>query len=298
MGNSHLAGLIVILACCQGCHDSTGIAPDGQTDGTTDGTGWGECGNGRIDRGELCDGMDLGGQTCPNLGFLGGTLRCNTHCDGFELYFCTGGCGNDVAEGPAQGLAREEPCDGTDLRGHGCTHEGFELGNVWCLEDCSGFDTSECRDPVCGDHAIEGSEDCEPGVTIEWDCIDLGFHEGVLSCRDCRFDTTGCITWECGNGVLEGLEQCDGTIMRDDETCESLGHDAGILTCFPPGSTGECRFDERTCVDWECGNDVVEGEEDCEPGLVLGVDCTDLGYSGGTLGCTPGCRYDTSGCTP
>lgn len=293
MGSIRPACTVLVLVLSTGCQESTGISLDGGPDESR----WAECGNGRIDPGELCDTMDLGGETCMDHGFLGGTLRCSVHCNRFDLRYCVGGCGNDVAEGVAQGLAREEPCDGTDLRGRNCTHEGFELGSLRCLEDCSGFDTTGCYDPVCGDGLIQGSEDCEPGEPLDLDCIDMGFNEGDLACRDCRFDTSECRMWECGNGVLEGLEQCDGDLMRDDETCESLGHDEGELSCFPGGHLSECRFDESTCVDWVCGNDVVEGDEDCEPGLVLEEDCTDLGYSAGTLGCTAGCEYDTSGCS-
>ena len=94
-----------------------------------------ECGDGKKHSSEECDGTALGGMTCQDFGFLGGNLGCNPDCLGFDLTFCTGGCGNNTAEGPAQGLAAEEPCDGTDLRGQNCTIDGFELGTVTCLEE-------------------------------------------------------------------------------------------------------------------------------------------------------------------
>ena len=34
------------------------------------------CGNGRLDPGEECDGTNLFGRTCKDLGFVGGTLAC------------------------------------------------------------------------------------------------------------------------------------------------------------------------------------------------------------------------------
>ena len=44
-----------------------------------------------------------------------------------------------------------------------------------------------------------------------------------------------------------------------------------------------------------CGNGVVDSGEDCDsPDIPL--SCTDFGYAGGTLGCTPSCTYDPSGC--
>lgn len=265
-----------------------------------------ECGDNKKHSSEECDGTALAGMTCQSFGFLGGSLGCNPDCLGFDLRFCTGGCGNNTAEGFSQGLDHEEPCDGTDLRGQNCTIDGFELGAVACLEDCSGFDTSACYDPTCGDGTIEGHEDCEPDVAFADDCIDLGFNEGDIACTstDCTYDTSGCITWVCGNGVLEGLEQCDGTIMRDDETCVSLGHDEGELACFGTDAVEPdipCRFDESPCIDYVCGNDVVEGTEDCEPGVTFTEVCTDVGFLSGDLACTAvgetaECQWDMSSC--
>ncbi len=53
-----------------------------------------------------------------------------------------------------------------------------------------------------------------------------------------------------------------------------------------------------------CGNGIVEPGEDCEPEPLNlnGNDCTSEifngGYSGGTLGCTADCKFNTSLCTP
>ncbi len=51
----------------------------------------------------------------------------------------TGGavCGDDVAEG-------FEVCDGIDLQGETCVSQGFSGGELACLPDCTGFDTSGC----------------------------------------------------------------------------------------------------------------------------------------------------------
>ncbi len=48
------------------------------------------CGNGVRDAGEVCDGNDLGGETCLSQGFDSGVLRCNSTC----LAFITSGCRN------------------------------------------------------------------------------------------------------------------------------------------------------------------------------------------------------------
>jgi len=46
------------------------------------------CGNGVRDASEVCDGDDLGGQSCTSLGFDTGVLRCNNTCQSF----ITSGC--------------------------------------------------------------------------------------------------------------------------------------------------------------------------------------------------------------
>ncbi len=47
------------------------------------------CGNDVLDvLGELCDGADLGGATCSDLGYFGGSLACTATC-GFDTSACT-----------------------------------------------------------------------------------------------------------------------------------------------------------------------------------------------------------------
>ncbi len=50
----------------------------------------GSCNNGVINTGEVCDGTNLGGQTCTSSGFTGGTLRCNSNCLSYDTSSCTG----------------------------------------------------------------------------------------------------------------------------------------------------------------------------------------------------------------
>jgi peroxiredoxin/uncharacterized membrane protein YphA (DoxX/SURF4 family) len=47
-----------------------------------------------------------------------------------------------------------------------------------------------------------------------------------------------------------------------------------------------------------CGNGVREGAEQCDGGDLGGKTCVGLGLGAGTLACSPGCAFDTSGCGP
>ena len=47
------------------------------------------CGNGRIDGTEACDGVDLGGAICSDFGLTGGSPSCRSDCSGLDLSTCT-----------------------------------------------------------------------------------------------------------------------------------------------------------------------------------------------------------------
>jgi hypothetical protein len=80
-------------------HDGSTSEPADTTDPTRtsvdDDTGGGPvCGNGIVELGEECDGIDLAGGTCQALGFDGGVLACSEQCS-----YDDGGCGGASVEG-------------------------------------------------------------------------------------------------------------------------------------------------------------------------------------------------------
>ena len=97
------------------------------------------CGNGVLDPGEECDGENLGGNTCGDVGnYVGGTLSCNADCT-FNTDECQAheDCGNGVID-------EGEDCDGDELGGNTCEDVGDYLGGVLaCRNDCT-FDVSGC----------------------------------------------------------------------------------------------------------------------------------------------------------
>ncbi|MBU2406484.1 MAG: MBL fold metallo-hydrolase, partial [Nanoarchaeota archaeon] len=133
------------------------------------------CGDGLKEGSEECDNIDFGGETCLSLGFEGGALSCNVDCT-YDSSQCTSGscvsipgkcacdgictskeqgyvdgggicgdcdinqpvCGDNLTESP-------EVCDGTDLGGQTCVTKGYDYGNLACLSNCGGYDTSDCH---------------------------------------------------------------------------------------------------------------------------------------------------------
>lgn len=103
--------------------------------------GSGSCGNGVIDgdsdTNEVCDGSDLGGQTCVSIGQLGGTLACDPDCADFDDTGCHS-CGDAVIQIP-------ELCDATNLGGLTCRDAGYMSGTLACTADCMSHDISGCE---------------------------------------------------------------------------------------------------------------------------------------------------------
>lgn len=144
------------------------------------------CGDGVADEDEVCDGEDLRGVACFDLGLLGRGLRCTTDCE-LDTSGCLQppSCGNGIAE-------EGEPCDGADLREQTCLNlTGHSAGVPICDQSCA-FDTSLCH--TCGDGVLEGNEQCDGVVPTELSCAALGHDGGQLRCdHRCRVDDGQCL---------------------------------------------------------------------------------------------------------
>jgi cysteine-rich repeat protein len=199
------------------------------------------------------------------------------------------GCTADTALGAAAPRAAEllarsgvpigpdAACLAARLCGNG---ELDELAGEECDDGAANSDTradacrTTCREPACGDGAVDSDEDCDDGNDVSGDGCDAGcfVEEGV-----------------CGNRIVEGDEECDDGNQRDgdgcdvdclleegvcgdgvedaDEDCDEGPRNSDVLP-------DRCRTD---CTFPECGDGVVdpgEGEE-CEPPgtLLCDADC-------------------------
>jgi hypothetical protein len=149
-------------------------------------------------------------------------------------------CGDNYRMAP-------EDCDGevapdlADCRAHGYHQEGI----VSCASDCT-FDFGACSE-ICGDGAVNGDEGCDDIDLDSKTCRDFGFYgESGLACTSaCTFETAGCTAHGyCGDGIPQTIEGelCDMTLP--DESCVTLGYDAGSLTCAATctPALSSCRF--------------------------------------------------------
>ncbi len=242
------------------------------------------CGDGTLDQVEQCEGNNLDGKTCEDLGFYAGTLACSDFCT-FDTAGCSGTCGDGELE------ASREQCDGDEFGALSCQSFGFQTGELACNAGCA-VETSGCSGR-CGDEIKNGTEQCDTLDVGGAQCTDVGFYGGQLGCSSsCSFDTSQC-EGTCGDGDKNGPEQCDGTDL-DGTDCTDAGFYGGTLAC-----NAICGFNTAGCAG-RCGDGTVNGPEQCDGNTSLGLankSCVDFGFDGGTLKCNANCGFDTSGCT-
>ena len=159
--------------------------------------------------------------------------------------------------------------------------------------------TKAVQDPVCSATKYA----CDVG-TVAGEGYDSGTHCWTWTCTSGYSIPCNKCTG-CGNEQIDAGEDCDGGQLGG-QTCQTLGYDGGVLSCFP-----SCFFNESGCTyNKVCGNNVLDSGERCD--MVKGspaydpaqdqngdgvVDCKDFGFNAGTLGCTSKCLPDTSNCS-
>lgn len=229
------------------------------------------CGNGVAECGEVCDGGDLGGESCASQGCPSGTLACNASCDGFDLSQCLGcpacdndgvcelgedceGCPGDCVSGSTSGAVCGnglcEAGDGEDCVSCAQDCNGVQSGrpaNRFCCGDGDGTNPLPCSDPACS----TGGWSCTDTLSVPgtFCCGDLACDAGE-SCANCALDcTTGAEI--CDDGADN---DCDGATDCDDGDC------AGDPAC----DTGGCGERGDPCaLDIDCCSGVCKNNGTC-----------------------------------
>lgn len=197
-------------------------------------------------------------------------------------------CGDGV-------LDEGEGCDDRNtMDGDGCSAE--------CVLDpdyvCPVPGMACVRVVTCGNGRIEGRETCDDRNTTPGDgCSDTCMRdEGWV----CPVVGAACTAARCGDGLVAGFEECDdggrctgatGSACTTDAECVARGDGE---TCAPRAMDGcgegcqleegfVCRTPGAACERSVCGDEVVEGTEECDDGNPAIGD-----------GCTPFCRREPS----
>ena len=241
------------------------------------------CGNGVTEDNEACDGEDLSGTTCQDLGLGPGELNCRTNCSSYDRSSCGApdSCGDGVVDDV-------ETCDGDELGGTTCESLGFGPGTLSCTANCAEFDTSGCGAlATCGNGNVDDQEVCDGSALNAATCETLGLGTGSLACAsNCQqYDTTGCSNGctpdcsatECGPDPVCGTD-CGGCSAG--EQC-TMG---GACECVPT----TCAAEGAQCgqIDDGCGGMLECGG--CPGAQTCGIDAPnmcgcDAVPNGGTL---------------
>ncbi|MBU1239470.1 hypothetical protein KKF84_05735 [Myxococcota bacterium] len=266
------------------CHGVLSISDNVEVNNQT-----GYCGNGIMEEGENCDGLDFGEKDCLSEGYDSGALACSDECTLIRSgCIVSPDCGNGV-------LDPQESCDGTELNGETCSGLGYMGGDLGCSDTCD-FDTAACLvSETCGNGIREFGEQCDGEDLNSLTCISAGYFGGLLSCTEnCILDYSSCeAAGICGDGeITPEYEECDGANL-DGKSCESEGYHGGDLEC-----TQGCQLNFAECALYgSCGDGTIQNAyEECDGTNFNGVTCENLGYHGGTVQCTDTCQLDLSDC--
>ena len=247
------------------------------------------CGNDEIDDGEECDGEEIGDVTCEDGKGEGatGTVSCDSKC---KLVY-TACRSADTPESCGDGnetIDDDEECDGSNLNDLTCTDLDDTLeGDLSCDADCH-FVKSACT-PInlCGNGVVDEGEDCDGDNLNEATChsVDENLSGDGLKCNsECKFDLTGCMLDinHCGDGIINYGEECDINLSLEGHTCNEFDSETigGAISC-----NDDCTFDKSEC-EYEnpvvCGDDKVQGSEECDNDNFNGKTCADYAGAGAT----------------
>jgi hypothetical protein len=257
------------------------------------------CGNGILDPGEQCDGINLGGATCSASGFFGGTLTCSSTCT-LNTSKCSN-CGNNI-------LNAGEVCDGSALGTASCSQQGCTSGGILtCNSTCTAFSTASClgcpvcdRDGVCesGETCTGCPNDCATGTFAGSRCgngiCEAGNGEDCLSCpSDCNGVQSGKTSarYCCGDGAGQNPKTCTDSRCTIAKQCTTVKKTAssyccGNATCEAGENCSTCKLDCSGAAE-VCGNSL---DDNCN----AQIDCSDSSCSS-LASCA--CKSRGSACT-
>lgn len=324
-------------------NDSTSLTNSDADDASTDNSNTNNngdtndhCGDAFRDSDEVCDGDDLGGSTCATLGFTGGTLTCSSNCQDFNKEQCTGEACNDAIDNDGDSAV---DCADTDCSAF-CANA---CANPTAINSDGSFngDTSLRGNSVDGSCQGVGGYDVAYAVTAP--------NDGTLSLSVASAADLGIFVRDaCGIGGTE-LRCVDGSGRDSNEHLSMAvlanhtyyvfvgGYNAASVGQFTLSVQFSNDLPELACSDNNdndndgdsdcadsdcnndshclpgCGNNVREGNEQCDDGnvsngdgcdatclievvcgdtVVAGLEeCDDGNLSSGD-GCTAACRFD------
>ena len=94
---------------------------------------------------------------------------------------------------------------------------------------------------------------------------------------------------------ISTLTQVTSATNPDPEVTSSSTASPGGDSSLPT-SSDDSNNSNNSAPAFECGNGVLDPNEECEGDDLDAQNCDGFGFDGGQLGCTPDCHYDTTMC--
>ncbi len=202
-----------------GYHGGTPLCTESCTLDLTPCIATGRCGDSLIqdEHGEECDGTNLDGASCTELGYYGGTPLCTGTCT-LDIAPCiaAGRCGDNLIQDE-----HGEECDGTNIGAASCTALGYHGGTPLCSGTCA-LDIAPCiAAGRCGDGLVQTTygEQCDGTNLNSRFCREFGFFGGALACD------TSC---ELNNGTCRNTSQF-GTAQEDSGNVIAIDANSNIF---------------------------------------------------------------------
>lgn len=252
-----------------------------------------QCGNGKIESGEVCDG-DV---TCGEAGHFWpeGKATCNSDCSAYDTSKCVARdpsdkCGNGQIDSG-------ESCEQGDTKPCSELSDNFTQGDAKCKRDCRGWNPEDCSNGgkvkpcslifecvrKCADSSCEA--DCKAAGTDQGAALYADLETCAAACggvtdEDCLINNcyneyyTCNPSKKCGNKVLDEGELCE---KKDTKPCQELNTDSKQ---YQPVNEAVCNssctgWDTFSCVDinaltcyqvFECVQECSDSE--CEAACV------------------------------
>ena len=191
------------------------------------------CGNDLVEPGEICDGN---AKDCAEIDpekYTHGKAPCYETCSGWDTVVCRNfsQCGNGLVEG-------DEVCEsGTRKRCVEISPQVFKGGYATCLDECDGWDYSECETRKCEGVECGSIVVVENDFTYELSCGECAPNEFCNEAKQCIMPCEG----RCGE-----LSIYDPEGNPQSFTCRD---------CFSGQFCDSDNYCQEACVNMECGTD-------------------------------------------
>jgi cysteine-rich repeat protein len=289
-----LGAAVLPPAACGGDDDTNDPRPTGGSSTTTTGTaggggaggeagggaGGGTCGNGVAEPGELCDGDDVRGRSCQDLGFDTGEARCTANCT-FDTSGCSGtetcqdgrdndGDGDADCNDPGCAAACADPCATPEILPDPANVSGETRGHAV-------FQTL-CADPPGG-----------PAAVYEFTATTTGFLDVIATAQTER-DIIVSVRTSCADVAAELT--CDNSAVGSGvDDFVSLPITAGETVYIVVSGADENQTSAFALVARSrstiCGDGIQDPSEEC-----------DVISPGPNDGCSDDCHFDLTEVEP